>query len=57
METNVSFDANNKKYDKKETQIQLNLISKTKVEPPKMVGRINIDLALILNEKIYKNPT
>jgi hypothetical protein len=42
---------------KKETQVQLNLISKSRPEQPKLVGRVTLDLAALINNNLYPTVT
>jgi hypothetical protein len=53
MKTEVTYDKSKKMFIKKETQVQLNLTSKSKSDHSKLVGRVTIDLASILNEGLY----
>ncbi len=53
----MGFDKNRKSFLKKETQVQLNLTSKNRPDQSKLVGRVTIDLATILNDDIYSQPT
>ena len=53
MTTEVAFERSKKIFIKKETQVQLNLISKSRPDQSKLVGRVTIDLATILNEGLY----
>lgn len=57
MRTEVAFDRNKRIFLKKETQVQLNLISKSRPDQSKLVGRVTIDLATLLNEGLYTEPT
>ena len=42
---------------KKDTQVQLNLVSKNRPDQPKLVGRVTVDAAAILNNKEYAAKT
>lgn len=53
MKTEIGYDKSRKCFLKKETQVQLNLTSKNKSDQPKLVGRVAVDLASILNEGVY----
>lgn len=53
MKTEVTYDKTKKCFLKKETQVQLNLTSKNRADQSKLVGRVTIDLATILNEGVY----
>ena len=57
MKTEVGYDKVSKQFLKRETQLQLNLISKSKTDQPKLVGRTTIDLANLLNVHQYKELT
>jgi hypothetical protein len=57
MKTEVGYDKASKQFLKRETQLQLNLISKSKTDQPKLVGRTTIDLANLLNVHQYKEIT
>jgi hypothetical protein len=57
MKTEVAYDRSKKIFLKKETQVQLNLISKSRPDQSKLVGRVTIDLSNILNEGSYTEPT
>lgn len=57
MRTEVGWDRSKKSFMKKETQVQLNLVSKSRPDQVKLVGRVTIDLANILNEGGLESPT
>jgi hypothetical protein len=57
MRTEVAFDRATRRFLKKETQVQLNLISKSRPDQSKLVGRVTVDLAAILNDGLYAQPT
>lgn len=57
MRTEVAYDRNKRLFLKKETQVQLNLTSKSRADQSKLVGRVTIDLALLLNENSYTEAT
>jgi hypothetical protein len=57
LKTEVAFDKTSRSFLKKETQVQLNLISKSRPDQSKLVGRVTIDLASILNDGLYANQT
>lgn len=57
MRTEIAFDRTKRIFLKKETQVQLNLISKSRPDQSKLVGRVTIDLATLLNEGLYTEPT
>ena len=57
MRTEIAFDRVNHRFLKKETQVQLNLISKSRPDQSKLVGRVTIDLASLLNDHLYADPT
>ena len=44
-------------YSKKETLIELYLVSKSRPDQNKLVGRVNIDLSKIVNFDMYAQPT
>ena len=48
------YDLRKKAYLKKETLLCLNLMSKSSPDKAKLVGRLTIDLANILNHNILK---
>lgn len=51
------FDKAKKIFVKKDSQVQLNLVSKHRPDESKLVGRVTIDLAVLLNSHPYANPT
>ena len=53
MRTEIAFDRVTRRFIKKETQVQLNLTSKSTPDQSKLVGRVTIDLANILNDHLY----
>lgn len=57
MRTEIAFDRGTRRFLKKETQVQLNLISKSRPDQSKLAGRVTIDLANILNDHLYAEPT
>ena len=44
-------------YSKKETLIELYLVSKSRPDQNKLVGRVNVDLAKVINFDMYAKPT
>lgn len=57
LKTEVAFDKVTRRFLKKETQVQLNLISKSRPDQSKLVGRVTIDLSSILNDGLYADYT
>lgn len=51
------YERNKQIFLKKETQLQLNLISKSRPDQPKLVGRVTIDLANLINNNLYPTIT
>lgn len=47
------YDNKKREFIKKETLIVLNLISKSKPDQVKLVGRVTIDLAKVINVGMY----
>lgn len=57
MKIQMVYDRSKRLFAKKETLIQLNLVSKNRPDQPKLVGRVTVDLANILNNDFYALPT
>jgi hypothetical protein len=57
IKTEVAYDRSKRMFLKRETQVQLNLTSKSRADQSKLVGRVTIDLASILNEGLYTEST
>lgn len=53
MHTELIYDNSSKKFVKKETLLNLNLVSKSRQNQVKLVGRVTIDLAEIANDNIF----
>ncbi len=51
------YNAKKREYYSKETFLVLNLVSKSRPDQVKLVGRISVDLADILNRKRYSELT
>ena len=47
------YDNPTKQFIKKDTVLNLNLISKSRQDQVKLIGRVNIDLAEIANKQEY----
>lgn len=54
---NILYDKANKKYLKKESLLMINLISKSRPDQIKLVGRVAIDLADVLNMNSFDQLT
>ena len=52
---NILYDKVNKKYLKKESLLMINLISKSRPDQIKLVGRVVVDLADVLNANCFEN--
>ena len=51
------YDHNKLEFLKRETQIELFLVSKSRPDQNKLVGRVTIDLAKVINVGMYADPT
>lgn len=51
------FNNKSTEYTKKETLVELYLVSKSRPDQNKLVGRVTIDLAKIINVDMYAQPT
>ena len=51
------YNHNTMEYSKKETVMELFLVSKSRPDQNKLVGRVTIDLAKVINVSMYEEPT
>lgn len=56
MVTEMVYDNPTKQFIKKDTVLNLNLISKSRQDQVKLIGRVNIDLAEVANKQEYQCP-
>ena len=54
--TYMAYDKETKLYNRKETTLSLLLVSFRKLDEEKMVGRVSVDLADVLNNNSYGEP-
>ena len=57
LTTEVLYDNKKMEFLKKDTVVELYLVSKSRPDQNKLVGRVTIDLAKVLNVEMYAEPT
>lgn len=57
LTTEMVYDRKLRSFQKKDSHLQLSLVSKSRPEDPKLVGRCTIDMAEVINKKLFANPT
>ena len=50
------YDQSAKEFHKKDVLLNMSLLSNRRPDQPKLVGRMNIDLAQVINEGMYATP-
>ena len=57
LRTEIIHDTSTQQFERKDIHVQLNLVSKSRPDEAKLVGRCTLDLASIINQRLYGQPT
>lgn len=57
MAVEMLYDHNKLEFLKRETIVELYLISRSRPDQNKLVGRVNVDLGKVINVGMYESPT
>lgn len=57
LSVEMLYDHNKLEFLKRETIVELYLISKSRPDQNKLVGRVNVDLGKVINVGMYESPT